>query len=101
MSRMYECSQVVYSTVEVLLRRMPKHQHTSLSCLGAVLAHSYGIGVRHAFVVEQVQQDETRQTIHAFKSHYQYFEGDTALNWQPMQLLHHWCDVVMFIGACY
>ena len=24
---------------------------------GAVLAHSSGVGVRHAFVVEQVQQD--------------------------------------------
>ena len=52
MSRMHDCSQVIHSTVEVLLRQMPNHQ-----C--AVLAHSSGVGVRHAFVVEQVLPDKT------------------------------------------
>ena len=37
MSQMHECSQVIHSTVEVLLHQMLNHQHTSLSCLGAVL----------------------------------------------------------------
>ena len=44
---MHECSEVVHSTVAVLLRQMLNHQHTSLSYLGAVLAHSSGIDVRH------------------------------------------------------
>ena len=41
--------------------QMPNRQCTSLLCLGAMLAHSHssGVGVRHAFVVEQVQQDKT------------------------------------------
>ena len=30
MSRMHECSQVIHSTVEVLLRQMANHQYTSL-----------------------------------------------------------------------
>ncbi len=59
MSRMQERSQVIHSTVDVLLRQMPNHQCTSLLCLGAVLAHSSGVGVRHAFLVEQVLPDKT------------------------------------------
>ena len=35
---------------------MPNRQYTSLLCLGAVLAHSSGAGVRHAFVVEKFCQ---------------------------------------------
>ena len=67
----------------------------------AVLAPSSGVGVRHAFVDEQVHKYETRQTIHALKSHYQYFESDSALNLQPMQVLQQWYDVVVFTGAYY
>ena len=59
MSRMHECSQVIHSTVEMLLRQMPNHQYTSFLWLGAVLAHRSGVGVRHAFVVEQVLPDKT------------------------------------------
>ena len=53
---MHECSQVIHSIVMVLLRQMPNRQYTSLLCLGAVLAHSSGVGVRHVFMVEQVLQ---------------------------------------------
>ena len=56
---MHECSHVIHITVEMLLRQMPHHQYTSLVCLGAVLAHSSGVGVRHAFLVEQVLPDKT------------------------------------------
>ena len=51
---MHECSQVIHSIVVVLLRQMPNRQHTSLLCRGAVLALSSAVGVRQAFVVEQV-----------------------------------------------
>ena len=59
MFQMHECSQVIHSIVVVLLRQMPNRQYTSLLCLDAVLAHSSGVGVCHAFVVEQVLQDKT------------------------------------------
>ena len=55
MFQMPECSQVSYSIVVVMLRQMPNRQCISSLCLGAMLAHSYGVGVRHAFVGEQVQ----------------------------------------------
>ena len=59
MFQMPECSQVSYSIVVVMLRQMPYRQCTSLLRLGAMLAHCSGVGVRHAFVGEQVQQDKT------------------------------------------
>ena len=31
------------------------------------------------------------------KSHYQHIEGDSALNWQTMQLFQHWTDVVILL----
>ena len=48
----YDRSHVIHSTVEVLLRQMSNHQYISSLCLGAMLAHSSGVGVRHAFMVE-------------------------------------------------
>ena len=56
MFQMHEYSQVIHSILVVLLRQMPNRQYTSWLCLGAMLAHSSGVGVRHVFVVEQVQQ---------------------------------------------
>ena len=44
--------------VVVMLRQMPNRKCTSSLCLVAMLAHSSGVGLRHAFVVEQVQQDK-------------------------------------------
>ena len=52
MFQMPECSRVSYSIVVVLLHQMPNRQHTSSLCHGAMLAHSSGIGVRHALVGE-------------------------------------------------
>ena len=66
---------------------MPNHQYTSLLCLGAMLA-SVTLSWLNKFC--QIRQS---QTTDAFKSHYQHLEGDSALNWQPMQLLQHWCYV--------
>ena len=37
--------------------QMPNRQYTASLC--AMLAHSSSVGVHHAFVVEQVQQDKT------------------------------------------
>ena len=54
MFQMPECSQVSYSIVMVMLRQMTNRQRTSSLCLGAMWAHSSGVGVRHAFVGEQV-----------------------------------------------
>ena len=82
---------------------MPNHQYTSLVCLGAVLALSSGVGVRHAFVFEQVQ---TEQTTYAFKSYYQHLEGDSALTWQaanaaPSTLARggrvYWCVLLAWL----
>ena len=38
--------------------------------LGAMLAHSYGLGVRHAFGGEQVQQDKTVPNNFPFLTHF-------------------------------
>ena len=54
-SQMHKCSQVIHSIFVVLLSQMPNRQcYTSLLCLGAVLAHSSGVGIHQAFIVEHV-----------------------------------------------
>ena len=52
MLQMHEWSHVIQSIVVMLLRQMSNRQYTSLLYLGAMLAHSSGVGFRHAFVVE-------------------------------------------------
>ena len=164
MSRMRECSQIIHSTVEVLLRQMPNHQYTYLLCLnwcsvGASfwlrrpLFFVFFLSNRMIITITRIEstcfnrrantgrvvhktrnrlsvtesqsnnltlvhktqrstsvtlswlnkfcQIRRSQTIDAFKNNYPHLEGDSALNWQLMQLLQYWCDVVMFTGACY
>ena len=79
MFQMQEYSQVIHSIVMVLLRQMPNCQYTSLLCLGAMLAHSCGVGVRHAFVFEQVCQDKMFMSIVLW--HYPCFFAVACSNW--------------------
>jgi len=51
---MHECSQTVQSIVGALLCEMQSRKSALFLCLGKVLTHSSGVGVRQAVVVEQV-----------------------------------------------
>ena len=60
------------------------------------------VDIRHAFVVEQVLQDKTASNHWCiYKSLPTFWRRFDSQLTTILQLFQHWCDVVVFTGACY